>query len=772
MPFLSTVFFKAWQSYHNNQYYWFSGAGLLYLIDLQSIPLQLFSFHFDNAAGILIALIPGIINFLLLFYIIFRLPKNQVTNVFALLTLAMGLWQINDVMARISISAEITDQWDCIFGASWILVGPLCLHFALLYNNSVKEENSRQMAYLLYTPAFIFLGIYQSHIFPHRFIDRGIWGWVNNHDTYFLDQLMIYWISLLVLAATVLMFYKSYKVREDALLNYQSILITVGIAVPTLCGLISQVVLPIFLDQPAVPVTSTFMTFFSVTTVIALKKYKLFRVSDLISNEKLIESLPVILLNITNTGRINFINKTGVDVLGFTVRKAHLSESFEQIIKFGCEAHKENFIKAWNDALSGEKVTDVESSLVSKDKIYDIQVSANPIINNNQIEGVLVTIRDITELKISGRKIRESEVMLKKSQQMAHLGSWQWDIKADHVIWSDELYKIFGLRPQSVPISYSYFTDRIHPEDKERAENIIATALREGKSFDFYHRILQKNGTEKIVRAHGEIDMEENGTVVSMKGTLQDVTIEKAHEEMLQKQNIELQKINSELDKFVYSVSHDLRSPLTSMLGLIMITEEETTDKLLRQNLSMLKKSVLKLDKFIVDILHYSKNARTDIDPAVVNLEELTDEIIHHLKYISQEKFNVTVNANCDAILVSDRTRLFIILNNLISNAFHYADPEKEESFIRIDISVKETSAEITISDNGVGISRDHQSRVFEMFFRGTSVSQGSGLGLYIVKDTIEKLGGEISLKSELGIGTAFKVTMPNLASEQSGVIA
>lgn len=245
------------------------------------------------------------------------------------------------------------------------------------------------------------------------------------------------------------------------------------------------------------------------------------------------------------------------------------------------------------------------------------------------------------------------------------------------------------------------------------------------------------------------------------------LSIERKHnEEVLEKSNNELRKSNRELDKFVYSVSHDLRAPLTSMLGLINISEDVTEDEFLITNLGMLKTSITKLDCFIVDILNYSRNARQEVLREEINFKEMLDEIMDNLKYLNGEKHVVELNVNIrnEVPFVSDKQRLGIVLNNLISNAIRYQNPKVEKPFVYIKVHSNTTGTSIVIRDNGVGVKKELQEKIFDMFFRVSQNSEGSGLGLYIVKETIEKLKGRIEVESELEVGTEFNIHIPHLS--------
>lgn len=239
----------------------------------------------------------------------------------------------------------------------------------------------------------------------------------------------------------------------------------------------------------------------------------------------------------------------------------------------------------------------------------------------------------------------------------------------------------------------------------------------------------------------------------------------KQNEEALEKSNRELRKSNRELDKFVYSVSHDLRAPLTSMLGLINISEEVTDEPFMVTNLAMLKSSITKLDCFIGDILNYSRNARQELQREEIDFKTMVGEIVENLQYVNGQDEMVEVNLNIrnEAPFVSDRQRVSVVLNNLISNAIQYQNPKAEKPFVYIKVHSKATGTSIVIRDNGVGVKKELQSKIFDMFYRVSQNSKGSGLGLYIVKETIEKLNGQIKVESEIEMGTEFKIHIPNL---------
>jgi signal transduction histidine kinase len=242
----------------------------------------------------------------------------------------------------------------------------------------------------------------------------------------------------------------------------------------------------------------------------------------------------------------------------------------------------------------------------------------------------------------------------------------------------------------------------------------------------------------------------------------------KKAERTLRKQNEELVKINKELDSFVYSVSHNLRAPLMSVLGLLRLAQLEVErsandTNLLLSYFSMMEHSINKLDDTLKEILDYSRNARSELKHEQVNLKAMIDDGFDRLKYHEGsdqiEKFLTVEEENP---LYSDPNRLSVVFNNLISNSIKYRDLRKKNQYIRIHAVVNGAGARIEFSDNGIGIPEELLNKIYDMFFRATERSEGAGLGLYIVKETIEKLGGRIETNSTLGVGTSFVLEIPN----------
>ncbi len=232
---------------------------------------------------------------------------------------------------------------------------------------------------------------------------------------------------------------------------------------------------------------------------------------------------------------------------------------------------------------------------------------------------------------------------------------------------------------------------------------------------------------------------------------------------ILENRNQELKKLNSELDKFVYSASHDLRAPLSSILGLVNVARQEPPPNK-DFYLNLIEKSVHKLDQFVRDIIDFSRNARVEVVKEEIHFEELIQGVMDEMRYMDENnRILRTIKVMGRGPFYSDSKRLTIILNNLVANAIKYHNPSVENPFIEVRVEQNEQSVVILVSDNGNGIAAEHIDKIFQMFYRATEASKGSGLGLYIVRETVEKLSGTISVKSTLGEGSTFKVTLPSL---------
>ncbi|GAB4132543.1 MAG: response regulator [Raineya sp.] len=249
-----------------------------------------------------------------------------------------------------------------------------------------------------------------------------------------------------------------------------------------------------------------------------------------------------------------------------------------------------------------------------------------------------------------------------------------------------------------------------------------------------------------------------------------DVALELSHLKKQNKHLIEnLQKTNQELDNFVYRAAHDLRGPIANLLGLINLAKMEEDLPTIKNYIDLKEQTIRRLDGFIHDIVNYSSNLRLAVSKNTIDFKILVEKVLQQHQFtpkFSQIQKEVHIEQSTE--MLSDAERVGVILNNLISNAIRYSVINRQEkAFIKIEISNDEEKAVIKVADNGEGIEEKYHQKVFEMFFRASpNARDGSGLGLFICKEIVEKLQGRIWFESEKDKGSIFFVELPNLKKE------
>lgn len=229
----------------------------------------------------------------------------------------------------------------------------------------------------------------------------------------------------------------------------------------------------------------------------------------------------------------------------------------------------------------------------------------------------------------------------------------------------------------------------------------------------------------------------------------------------LESKNTDLTLTNHELDNFVYSASHDLRAPITSLKGLIELANLEDNVAQIKEYLALMQQSLEKQDHFINDIIDFSKNKRVSLQLQEVSLVDLIEGALNQHRFmLGAERIKMQTVFRSDKAY-SDPLRLSILFNNLISNAIKYSDEKKEQSFLNVETHATDTHHVIIVEDNGIGIRPEDQKHIFDMFFVTQNTNKGSGLGLYIVKEAVDKLGGSIAVESEKNAGSKFIVQIP-----------
>jgi|GEM_PF-1300638 len=325
---------------------------------------------------------------------------------------------------------------------------------------------------------------------------------------------------------------------------------------------------------------------------------------------------------------------------------------------------------------------------------------------------------------------------------------------------SESLYRILGY--QLGQIKMINIIDFVVEEDRSEYINAIDAVKSTNQQMTFVCRFTSGKG-EVLYLESILSNLVNNPYVNGIVVNARDVTERTLAEE-------ELKRTNFELDSFVYRASHDLRAPLRSVLGLLNLIGAEAAEVERIRFIGLAEKSIKKLDSFILDLTNFSRNSRLEIIVEPINFQTILDECLDNLKFMENaSKLILTFNNKLSQPFYSDAGRISIVFQNLVSNSIKYQSLVNK-AHLDISIFPDRIGIQIVFSDNGKGIGAEHLPKLFQMFFRASEESYGSGLGLYITRQVIEKLGGKIKVQSTLGEGTTFSIWLPDLNLDENKI--
>lgn len=373
--------------------------------------------------------------------------------------------------------------------------------------------------------------------------------------------------------------------------------------------------------------------------------------------------------------------------------------------------------------------------------------------------------------------IRRQERMLAESQALAHLGSWEWDVAADRVTWSDELYRIYGLTRSEFRASFEGVVERIHPSDRDHVRQTVEETMAIGTRFDVDHRIVRPDGAVRWLHARGHVDRGEDGTIRRMRGTAQDVTDQKAAEqeaERARQQRAEIQRLE-ELNEFktgfLNVAAHELSTPLTPLRIQLTVLRDHFDDLTAderRSAIRVLDRSVDRVIQLVGDLLETARlqagNVRLELEE--VRLHEAVEECVASFTVVAAQhgvRLEAEGPPERGTTVRVDRKRLGQILDNLVSNAIKFTP---DGGTVLIGYGLDGHDAWVEVRDSGIGMTREQISRLFEPFSQVQAPVRpgagGTGLGLFISRRFAELHGGTITAGSAgSGRGSTFRFHWP-----------
>ena len=367
-------------------------------------------------------------------------------------------------------------------------------------------------------------------------------------------------------------------------------------------------------------------------------------------------------------------------------------------------------------------------------------------------------------------RVAERTASLAEAQSLAHLGSWEWDVAANIVRWSDELYRIYGIRP-GAPLTFEDFGAMLHPDDRARVEGIVASGMQTGEPFAFEHRIVRPDGAVRLLAARGRVDRDAAGRPLRMVGTGQDITdrrqAEEEREALVREQAArrELEDANRLKDEFLAMISHELRTPLNAVLGWAhILTESEPGRDQLAHGLRVIERNALAQKRLIENLLDVSafSQGRLQISFERVDLAAVTAAAVESITLAAEAKhIRIRTSLPTGALLRGDPQRLQQVAWNLLANAVKFTP---QHGLIDVAIHDDDQALALAVTDTGVGIDAEALPHVFRIFWQGSAASgqHGLGLGLAIVRAFVEAHGGAVHACSDgIGRGSRFVVRLP-----------
>ncbi|HEV2668192.1 MAG TPA: PAS domain-containing protein, partial [Blastocatellia bacterium] len=488
----------------------------------------------------------------------------------------------------------------------------------------------------------------------------------------------------------------------------------------------------------------------------------------------IVEHIPAgVLLAEAPSGRIVMGNPQVERILGHPAVMSPDVESYRDWLSYYLNGRRvEGRESVLARTLQGEVVTGQEILYHRGDGIKAwVRVSGAPISDaGGNVVGGVVLITDIDEEKRASEALRINQERLNLAQKASRAGSFEWNLRTNAVIWSEETEAIFGLAPGSFGGSYEDWTKCVHPEDLSRAEQELRRAIVDGEGVSEY-RVAWPDGSVRWIQARGKVFFDEAGEPLRWIGINIDVTERKQMEESLRSQAEALREADRRKNEFLAILAHELRNPLAPISNAIQILTLRGDDPaMVAQTKEVMERQVHQMSRMVDDLLEVSRISRGKISlqTAPLDLAEVVATAVETSRpLVEAHHHTLTVSLpERPARVEADGARLAQVISNLLNNAAKYT-----EEGGRIDLIVEHAQGEavIRVRDNGIGIAPERLPSVFDMFGQiegAADRSQGGlGIGLTLARRLVEMHGGRIEAHSAgLGKGSEFVTRLPALA--------
>lgn len=708
---------------------------------------QISNFSFSHYPAVLLSAIPFCINIGLFIYVFFFLPKNKLNTTFSVFLITLCIWQLSNTMVRLSGSEEMVKLWYDMLNPLSHFMAPTALHFTLLFSNS--RWFNRWTLTVIYVPALFFMvtaigGFNHYEISPSSF-----WKWSVFHTDTPFNYISAYWSGLL--GWSILVILLRFVIRNKGVGNVgkQAILITIGFAIPIIQGIVTEILFPYLFSIPVIPVTSLFMSVFSVCVVIARTRYNLFSYSPRHIWEAIVSSMNEGILIVDNNDIIQYTNRKLCEMTGYSPDELIGQCAMDVFLE---RSNKEKIISAIKRR--EKRISDkYEISLRTKNgQRICCLVSGSPYTSaSGRVIGSVGIMTDITDMKVAETRLQQSEDRYRKFIARSLSAIYWIDPQTGIVMDANPaFFKLLGYSRKDIGRLTTY---EIATASRDEIDSLIRQVIEE-KGQNAGERTWRTKDDVIVNVLVSTACIEQNGKKIIFV-IANDITQRIVLEKKL------LQKIQ-DLNALFYRLSHDLRSPLASVAGLINIARQDVQGKESISYLEMIDQCILHLDRILLELIDIATITQGSVKKVPVNLKA---EICHVFETFNNDprysEINFSSHINISGPIFTDRRLLIPIIQNLISNAIKYSDPEKEQKMLMVNAGWVGDQICITVTDNGIGIPASARTEIFNMFYKAHENSNGTGLGLFIVRSAVEKLGGEIYCQSDEGKGSTFTVLLP-----------
>lgn len=458
-------------------------------------------------------------------------------------------------------------------------------------------------------------------------------------------------------------------------------------------------------------------------------------------------------------------------------KKAYLN-TFNILLEPGInklQSLPEALVSLWKDrydkVLMGERLVFTDIVEVPGMTIH-IEVVGNPIVQDGEITGACFTGRDVTENRKALEALSKERTKLNNIIIGTRSGIWEWNVQTGATEFNERWAEIIGYSLEELaPVSIETWKNYSHPEDLKRSVELLEKHFR--GELDYYEceaRMRHKNGEWVWVLDRGMVTTwTKDGKPLMMMGTHQDITRRKRAEEELIESNRKLEEMNAAKDKFFSIIAHDLRSPFNSILGFTELISEQVQEKNY-ENLEQYSRIILQSSHRVMDLLtnllewSRSQTGRIEYNPEHFEFVSFTKDIVHlFVDLAAQKSISITMELPSFSTVFADQPMISTVLRNLLSNAIKYTKPGGR---IVISSRINAEEVEVAITDNGIGISKERAAKLFRVEENestpGTNLEKGTGLGLILCKEFIDKHRGRIWAESIEGKGSVFSFSLPS----------